>query len=66
MTSTPTLRRKKLQAHPDSFVPRHIGPSEDETREMLELLGYDSLDALIDATIPETTGAANDVPESWM
>jgi glycine dehydrogenase len=36
----------------ESFVPRHIGPSEEEIREMLEVVGFDSLDALIDATIP--------------
>jgi glycine dehydrogenase len=36
-----------------SFIPRHIGPSERETAEMLEAVGYDSLDALIDATVPE-------------
>ena len=35
-----------------SFVPRHIGPSQAEIRAMLDLLGYDSLDALIDATVP--------------
>src|SRR3954470_17586572 len=35
-----------------SFVPRHIGPSDADVGAMLELLGYDSLDALIDATIP--------------
>src|SRR5213596_2766729 len=35
------------------FVTRHIGPSPDETRGMLATLGYDSLDAFIDAVIPE-------------
>lgn len=35
-----------------SFVPRHIGPSDADVRAMLDLLGYDSLDALIDATVP--------------
>src|SRR5262252_3704127 len=35
-----------------SFVPRHIGPSATEIRAMLDLLGYDSLDSLIDATVP--------------
>jgi glycine cleavage system P protein (glycine dehydrogenase) len=35
-----------------SFVPRHIGPSEADVRAMLDLLGYDTLDALIDATVP--------------
>ena len=36
----------------DSFVPRHVGPSEAEVAEMLARLGYASLDELIDATIP--------------
>ena len=35
-----------------SFIPRHIGPSDADVHAMLELLGYDSLDALIDATVP--------------
>ena len=35
-----------------SFIPRHIGPSESDLRAMLETLGYDSLDRLIDATVP--------------
>jgi glycine dehydrogenase len=35
-----------------SFVPRHIGPTTDDVLAMLDLLGYDSLDALIDATVP--------------
>jgi len=38
--------------HADPFVPRHLGPSEDEVREMLSTLGYPSLGALIDATVP--------------
>ena len=37
---------------PDAFVPRHIGPSDADAREMLAALGYPSLDALIDATVP--------------
>ena len=36
----------------DSFVPRHIGPSQSDTEAMLELLGYKSLDALIDDAVP--------------
>ncbi len=36
----------------DSFVPRHVGPSEGEIREMLATVGYPALDDLIDATIP--------------
>src|SRR5215216_6087146 len=38
---------------PDSFVPRHVGPDEREQREMLQALGYQSLDEMIDATVPE-------------
>jgi glycine dehydrogenase len=50
MTSTETTTPSTSA---DSFVPRHIGPSETEVAEMLALLGYGSLDELIDATIPE-------------
>ncbi len=40
-------------AHPDQFVRRHIGPSAEETAEMLKLLGRDSIDALADAAVPK-------------
>src|SRR3954467_7693150 len=36
----------------ESFVPRHVGPDERDVSEMLKPLGYSSLDALIDATVP--------------
>jgi glycine cleavage system P protein (glycine dehydrogenase) len=36
----------------ESFVPRHVGPDENDVAEMLKTLGFESLDALIDATIP--------------
>jgi glycine dehydrogenase len=39
--------------HPDIFRTRHIGPRPDEQGEMLTLLGYQSLDAFIDAVVPE-------------
>src|SRR5919197_4104715 len=35
-----------------SFAARHIGPSDDEQRQMLQALGYDSLEALIVDTVP--------------
>ncbi|HEX3868012.1 MAG TPA: glycine dehydrogenase (aminomethyl-transferring), partial [Gemmatimonadaceae bacterium] len=35
-----------------SFIPRHIGPTDADVRAMLDLLGYDSVDALMDATVP--------------
>jgi glycine dehydrogenase len=36
----------------DIFEPRHIGPSEEETKEMLKFIGVSSLDELIDQTVP--------------
>lgn len=36
----------------DTFVPRHIGPTEPEIQEMLAALGLPSLEALVDATVP--------------
>ena len=41
-----------VRSLPDSFVSRHIGPSATDIRAMLDALGYTSLDALIDATVP--------------
>ena len=37
---------------PDVFTPRHLGPSDSDVEAMLKVLGYPSLDALIDATVP--------------
>ena len=36
----------------DDFVGRHVGPDAAETRAMLDVLGLDSLDQLIDKVIP--------------
>ena len=36
----------------DTFVHRHIGPTDADIQEMLAILGLQSLDALIDATVP--------------
>src|SRR4030095_14279995 len=37
----------------DSFARRHIGPNEEEVRAMLRGVGFESLGALIDATVPK-------------
>lgn len=37
----------------DSFIPRHLGPNAAEQKAMLAALGYPSLDAFIDAVVPE-------------
>jgi glycine dehydrogenase len=42
----------KLLDPSDTFVHRHIGPSDDDIRAMLATLGCDSLDALTDAAVP--------------
>ena len=36
----------------DTFVHRHIGPDEGDIQAMLATLGYKSLDALSDSTVP--------------
>src|SRR5438309_4092665 len=46
-----TARASLLPA--DRFVTRHIGPSADETRAMLQALGAASLDEFIDTVVPE-------------
>jgi glycine dehydrogenase len=44
----------KLNLQPaDSFANRHIGPNQNELEEMLKVAGADSLDALINETIPD-------------
>src|SRR5919201_1012048 len=48
-----TLSKPVSLSGTDSFIPRHIGPTDEDAQAMLELLGYDSLDDLIDATVPE-------------
>ncbi len=42
-----------MRAPADQFASRHIGPRPDDVREMVATLGYDSLDELIDAVVPE-------------
>ena len=37
----------------DLFLNRHIGPTDDELDLMAKACGFDSVDALIDATVPD-------------
>jgi glycine dehydrogenase len=46
-----TSLRERLR-YADSFVRRHIGPREQDIRQMAAFLGYASLDALIDSAVP--------------
>ncbi|NOT51750.1 MAG: glycine dehydrogenase (aminomethyl-transferring), partial [Chitinophagaceae bacterium] len=34
------------------FIPRHIGPNEHDTKQMLKKIGVKSLNELIDQTVP--------------
>ncbi len=43
---------KSLQNN-EAFIRRHIGPDEDETSEMLQQLGVDSIDALTSQIVPK-------------
>jgi glycine dehydrogenase len=35
------------------FAPRHLGPDDDAVARMLEVVGHPTLDAMIDAVVPE-------------
>ena len=41
----------ELEQH-DDFIARHIGPSAADTQAMLQTVGAESLDALIESTVP--------------
>jgi glycine dehydrogenase len=47
--TAPTLSELEQR---DDFIRRHIGPGEPQIKEMLDQLGLNSLDALIDKTVP--------------
>ena len=46
----------------DAFVGRHIGPRDEDVAAMLETVGYESLDALMDAAVPKSIRAR--IPET--
>ena len=53
--AVPTHERRplrELESHAP-FVDRHIGPRESDVEQMLAQLGYDSLNGLVDAAVPE-------------
>ena len=45
----------ELENHAE-FIQRHIGPSVKQQAEMAQAMGYDSLDALIDAAVRRDCG----------
>jgi glycine dehydrogenase len=52
--ATTIKHAERALAPAESFVPRHIGPTDADISEMLATLGFASLDELINATIPAT------------
>ncbi len=48
---TPNASLTELEAR-DDFIQRHIGPDQQQQLAMLQLLGVNSLDELIDSTVP--------------
>src|SRR4029450_1690740 len=47
------MQRRDKKIDPNSFARRHIGPNEDEARAMLREVGFESLDALVEAPVPK-------------
>ena len=47
------MKGSDLFAPLDDFVNRHLGPTEEQAHEMLGTLGFESLDDLVTAVIPE-------------
>ncbi len=49
----PGNRSEVLEPFED-FVRRHVGPTDHQQEGMLKVLGYDTLDALVDAAVPDS------------
>jgi len=52
--SQPTLAAADHLISTDSFTKRHIGVNAEDVAQMLDVLGYSSLDELIDVAVPST------------
>jgi glycine dehydrogenase len=48
------MKASSLLGASDTFVSRHIGPSDHEIDEMLKVVGASSLDALLDQAVPRS------------
>ena len=51
--------------HPDIFNHRHIGPNDSQIQSMLKTIEYNSLNDLIDTTIPPSIRFNQPIPESF-
>ena len=52
MTDQHVGNRSEVLEPFEDFVRRHVGPSDEEQEAMLKVLGYETLDALVDAAVP--------------
>src|SRR4051812_22805756 len=52
-SATGSRAENNFLEHPDRFPTRHIGPNADQTKQMLQLMGRPTLDALIDEAVPK-------------
>ncbi len=46
------IANRSLLQPSDTFIHRHLGPRDEDIAEMLNLLGYQSLDKMIEDTVP--------------
>src|SRR5437867_6468249 len=62
----PRATRAREKDRVDSFAHRHIGPNQHARSAMLAEIGFENLDALIDATIPKSIrlDRALDLPDA--
>src|SRR5947207_874980 len=51
-TCPPASEPRELLKHSDRFVRRHIGPRLEDIRQMVQQLGFGSLDELIALAVP--------------
>ena len=56
--SAPAIAPEIDVLHPGHFAYRHIGPRREDLAEMLQVVGYGSLDEFIDAVVPEEIRSA--------
>ncbi|MEM8779979.1 MAG: glycine dehydrogenase (aminomethyl-transferring), partial [Cyanobacteria bacterium P01_G01_bin.49] len=52
-TDNKPFNLNNILASSDRFAKRHIGPNAEEIGQMLKVLGFSTLDQLIDATVPQ-------------
>src|SRR5438067_12267542 len=60
------MQMRETDADFNSFARRHIGPNREEIDAMLGRVGFENLDALIDAAIPKNSRLDRqlDLPEA--